>query len=119
MIRKLSYKLTAEVEASKDLYQQTFLKAMERLILPESAVLLTPSLLSEEKAAANWLYTVCLNLYRDQYAKEKRWLNVVEPQYAEDSVQPLKIERIADRAPKPLDILLLKEEALKATGREV
>lgn len=110
MIRKLSYKLTTEVEASKDLYQQTFLKAMERLVLPEHLALLAPSGLREEKAAANWLYTICLNLYRDQYAKEKRWLNVVEPQYAEDSSQTLKIEFAADPDPEPLEILMLEEE---------
>jgi len=110
MIRKLSYKLTAEVEASKDLYQQTFLKAMERLILPEHLALLSPSGISEEKAAANWLYTICLNLYRDQYAKEKRWLNVVEPQYAEDSAQALKIEFAADPDPEPLEVLMREEE---------
>ncbi|GEM_PF-1525327 len=110
MIRKLSYKLTAEVEASKDLYQQTFLKAMERLILPEYFALLSPSGTSEEKAAANWLYTICLNLYRDQYAKEKRWLNVVEPQYAEDSFQALKIDFVADSDPEPLEILVQEEE---------
>lgn len=110
MIRKLSYKLTAEVEASKDLYQQTFLKAMERLILPEYFALLSPSGTSEEKAAANWLYTICLNLYKDQYAKEKRWLNVVEPQYAEDSFQALKIDFVADSDPEPLEILVQEEE---------
>jgi RNA polymerase sigma-70 factor, ECF subfamily len=110
MIRKLSYKLTSEAEASKDLYQQTFLKAMERLIMPEHLALLSPSGISEEKAAANWLYTICLNLYRDQYAKEKRWLNVVEPQYAEDSSQALKIEFAADPDPEPLEILMLEEE---------
>jgi len=110
MIRKLSYKLTSEVEASKDLYQQTFLKAMERLILPEHMALLSPSGISEEKAAANWLYTICLNLYRDHYTKEKRWLNVVEPQYAEDSAQALKIELAADPDPEPLEVLMREEE---------
>ncbi len=110
MIRKLSYKLTSEVEASKDLYQQTFLKAMEQLILPENAVLLSPKQPSEAKAAANWLYTICLNLYRDQYAKEKRWLNVIEPQYAEDSSKSLKIEGVSDHDPEPLEIIILEEE---------
>lgn len=110
MIRKLSYKLTSEVEMSKDLYQQTFLKAMERLILPEHLALLSPSGINEEKAAANWLYTICLNLYRDHYAKEKRWLNVVEPQYAEDSAQALKIELAADTDPEPLEVLMREEE---------
>lgn len=110
MIRKLSYKLTSEVEASKDLYQQTFLKAMEHLILPENGTLLSPSRQSEEKTAANWLYTICLNLYRDQYAKEKRWLNVVEPQYAEESTQSLKLESVADRDLEPLDIVVMEEE---------
>jgi len=110
MIRKLSYKLTSEVEMSKDLYQQTFLKAMERLILPEHLALLSPSGINEEKAAANWLYTICLNLYRDHYAKEKRWLNVVEPQYAEDSAQALKIELAADPDPEPLEVLMREEE---------
>lgn len=110
MIRKLSYKLTSEAEASKDLYQQTFLKAMERLILPEHVGLLSPRGISEEKAAANWLYTICLNLYRDQYAKEKRWLNVVEPQYAEESAHSLKIEFVPAPDPEPLEILMQEEE---------
>ncbi|SCZ78336.1 RNA polymerase sigma factor [Acidaminobacter hydrogenoformans] len=110
MIRKLSYKLTLDVEASRDLYQQTFLKAMEHLILPENAALLSPKQSGEEKAAANWLYTICLNLYRDQYAKEKRWLNVIEPQYAEDNSKPLKIEVISDHGPEPLEIIILEEE---------
>ena len=110
MIRKLSYKLTTEVEASKDLYQQTFLKAMEHLVLPDNRLLLSPKQPSEEKAAANWLYTICLNLYRDQYAKEKRWLNVIEPQYAEDSSKSLKIEGVSDRDPEPLEIIILEEE---------
>lgn len=43
-----------------DLYQQTWLKVLQKAQNVQAG------------SFKNWLYTVCINIYRDQYRKEKR-----------------------------------------------
>ncbi len=56
----LCYKLATNRNDAEDLYQQTWLKVLQK------------SRLFSQKSFQNWLYTVCLNTYRDTYRKKLR-----------------------------------------------
>ncbi len=56
----LCYKLATNRDDAEDLYQQTWLKVLQK------------SRLFSQKSFQNWLYTVCLNTYRDTYRKKIR-----------------------------------------------
>jgi RNA polymerase sigma-70 factor (ECF subfamily) len=64
MLYNLCCHLTRCIDDAQDLYQQTWLKAIEKI--------------NDIKihSMKNWLYTVCLNLYRDSYNKRKRGAKV-------------------------------------------
>lgn len=56
----LCFKLTSSRHEAEDLYQQTWLKALQK------------SKTFSPKSFQNWLYTICLNVYRDAYRKNSR-----------------------------------------------
>ena len=60
MLYNLCYRLTLSTHDAQDLYQQTWLRAIQKFHL------------FTIKSMKNWLYTICLNLYRDGYCKNKR-----------------------------------------------
>jgi RNA polymerase sigma-70 factor (ECF subfamily) len=55
----LCRKLAGSKQDADDLYQQTWLKAIQK------------AQSYKEKSFRNWLYTICLNIYRDEFRKAK------------------------------------------------
>lgn len=56
----LCFKLTGNRHEADDLYQQTWLKVLQK------SMAFTP------KSFQNWLYTICINTYRDTFRKNVR-----------------------------------------------
>lgn len=65
-IYKLCLKLSDNKIDADDIFQDTWLKIYNNF-----------HKLEEQKSVKNWLYTICINTYRDEYSKKKRWLNVI------------------------------------------
>ncbi len=63
-IYKLCLKLTSNQDDANDLFQDTWLKVLNNSY-------------DKDKNYNNYLYTICLNTYRDSYNKRKRWLNII------------------------------------------
>lgn len=63
---KLCLKLTNNKIDADDLFQDTWLKIYNNFYK-----------LDEQKSIKNWIYTVCINTYKDVYSKKKRWLNII------------------------------------------
>jgi RNA polymerase sigma-70 factor (ECF subfamily) len=61
----LCLKLTKNRHDAEELYQQTWLKAIQKSH-------------TCTKSIKNWLYTVCLNAYRDSYRRSRRESEVIE-----------------------------------------
>jgi RNA polymerase sigma-70 factor (ECF subfamily) len=61
----LCLKLTKNRHDAEELYQQTWLKAIQKSH-------------TCAKSMKNWLYTICLNAYRDSYRRSKRESEVIE-----------------------------------------
>lgn len=60
-------KLTGSRIEADDLFQDTWVKAIRNLHRCDP-----------EKRFINWLFTICINLYRDRYRKLSRWLKVIK-----------------------------------------
>ena len=74
----LCFKLTAQRHEADDLYQQTWLKVLQK----EKTY--------AHKSFQNWLYTICLNTYRDTYRK-----NIRRSQLITDDVDDMTKENAA------------------------
>ena len=84
MLYNLSYRLTRNIYDAQDLYQQTWLKAIQRL---DSF---------SNKSMKNWLYTICLNLYRDSYWKDRRKQQIISNSYTVQAQQQA-MENVSDK----------------------
>lgn len=73
MLYNLCYRLTQNLHDAQDLYQQTWLKAISRINLYAN------------KSMKNWLYTICLNLYRDNYRKSKRKEQIISSNFSTEA----------------------------------
>lgn len=60
-------KLLGNRSQADDLFQDTWVKALRNI-----------HRCAPEKRFVNWLFTICLNLYKDRYRKAFRWLKVVK-----------------------------------------
>lgn len=63
----LSYSLTHEKNSAEELFQETWIKVIENI-----------ETYNHRNNFKPWLYTICINTYRDKYRKEKRWLGRVK-----------------------------------------
>lgn len=63
----LCFKLSGNRQDADDLYQQTWLKVLQR------------SAMFVPRSFQNWLYTICLNTYRDEFRKNMRRSRVMVP----------------------------------------
>lgn len=59
-IYNLAYKLCFNQQDAEDLFQETWLKVYKSL-----------HTYNKNKKIENWLYTICINAYRDKYRKNK------------------------------------------------
>ncbi|ABW20297.1 RNA polymerase sigma factor [Alkaliphilus oremlandii] len=65
-VYKLCLKLTNNKIDADDLFQDTWLKLYSNF-----------HKLNDQKTYKNWIYTICINTYKDSYSKKKRWLNII------------------------------------------
>ena len=75
MLYNLCFRLTQNMHDAQDLYQQTWLKAISKAALYKN------------KSIKNWLYTICLNLYRDNYRRNKRKQQIVSSKFSADAYE--------------------------------
>ncbi|MHB1314080.1 MAG: RNA polymerase sigma factor [Christensenellales bacterium] len=61
----LCCKLTPNKADADDLYQQTWLRVIQKVSM------------FSQLSLKNWLYTVCINIYRDNFRKSKRRQNIM------------------------------------------
>lgn len=61
---KFCYHLVSNKHDADDLFQDTWVRAMQNI-----------DSFDEKKVFCNWLFSIALNSYRDRYRKAKRWLN--------------------------------------------
>lgn len=83
MLYNLCYRLTQNLHDAQDLYQQTWLKAISRINSYAN------------KSMKNWLYTICLNLYRDNYRKSKRKEQIISSKFSSEA-QEKALENATD-----------------------
>ncbi|MDQ2086109.1 sigma-70 family RNA polymerase sigma factor [Herbivorax sp. ANBcel31] len=66
-IYKLCCQLTNNRFDAEDLFQDIWVRVVRNL-----------DCYNENKSFDTWLYTITINLYRDRYRKQKRWLNIIK-----------------------------------------
>ncbi len=84
-IYRLCRQLTKDAHEADDLFQETFLKAYSA----------QGRIAVDDKTVKNWLYTICINTYRDGYNKKKRWLKRLMPFY-DTEAQDRALEKAVD-----------------------
>lgn len=67
LLYSFSIKLARNRYDAEDLFQDTWVKVFNKL-----------HTFNDQKSFENWLFTICLNTYRDQYSKTKRWINIIQ-----------------------------------------
>lgn len=65
-VYKICLKLTSNKTDADDLFQETWLKIYNNFYK-----------IDKQKSIRNWIYTICINTYKDSYSKKKRWLRVI------------------------------------------
>ncbi|TYQ15028.1 UNVERIFIED_CONTAM: RNA polymerase sigma-70 factor (ECF subfamily) [Acetivibrio alkalicellulosi] len=66
-VYKLCYQLTNNKFDADDLFQDTWVRVVKNL-----------DYYDENKSFNTWLYTITINLYKDRYRKQKRWMNIIK-----------------------------------------
>lgn len=80
---RFCYHLTSDKTQADDLFQDTWLKVVDKIQYCDLNHKFT-----------TWLYTIAMNLYRDRYRKAKRWLKKMRFMF-EDEEGKSEIERIS------------------------
>ena len=94
---RFCYYLTGNKDTSADLYQETW----ER-------VLMNISRYDSQRPFGNWLFAIATNIYRDNFRKRKRWLNIVKDYFHLD--QLVKVMESAPGDPGPEEQLSTQED---------
>jgi len=89
----LCRKLAGNETDAADLFQDTWLRALDRLHQYRTGT-----------RFLSWLFKVCLNLYRDRYRKRGRWLRRFRPSAGDDGPEP------QDPGTDPASSLIDREE---------
>lgn len=80
---RFCYHLTSNKNEAEDLFQDTWLKVINKIVF-----------FDVDRKFSTWLYSITLNLYRDKYRKAKRWLNRIRFMFTyedgNDEVESLK-----------------------------
>jgi RNA polymerase sigma-70 factor (ECF subfamily) len=97
----LCRRLTRDPIDADDLFQETWVRVIRNL-----------DRCSPEHKFVTWLYSICLNRYRDGYRKRRRWLLRVIPLGATVGAHREAVEQIPAPGPEP------QEKALRAEVRE-
>lgn len=99
-------KLTRNRGEADDLFQDTWVKAIGKI-----------HLCTADKRFINWLFTICLNLYKDRYRKYFRWLKVIKPYRSTEDMET-EMVRIESKNAGP-DAETLKREQEKAVRNAI
>ncbi|MCP4155390.1 MAG: sigma-70 family RNA polymerase sigma factor [bacterium] len=91
-------KLTGNSNEAGDLFQDTWVKAFRKI-----------NLCAADKRFINWLFTICINLYRDRYRKYYRWLKVVKSYISSDHMDN-EMKRIESKEAGPQEMSLKSEQ---------
>lgn len=66
-IYRLCYQLTNNKFDADDLFQDTWVRVVRNF-----------DYYDENKSFDTWIYTITINLYKDRYRKQKRWMNIIK-----------------------------------------
>lgn len=70
---KCSLHLCKSRQEAEDLFQDTWIKVFRNL-----------EKYDENKNLKTWIFTICINSYKDKYRKNKRWLNIIKDYFNND-----------------------------------
>lgn len=70
---KFSLHLCKSRQEAEDLFQDTWIKVFRNL-----------EKYDENKNLKTWIFTICINSYKDKYRKNKRWLNIIKDYFNND-----------------------------------
>ena len=100
----LCRKLTSNRDDADDLFQDTWVKVMKYI-----------GQCNPERKFSTWLYTICVNRYRDRYRKRKRWLSRVK-EYASTETKYEEMDRVGADEPSPVDEVISEETRSAVRG---
>jgi RNA polymerase sigma-70 factor (ECF subfamily) len=95
---KLCYHLSEEKFDAEDLFQETWIRVIKNLKRYDC-----------DRAFRTWLFSICINLYKDKYRKKKRWLSVIK-EYFSDEDKDHEMENASDEYPLPEEKLISNME---------
>ena len=88
---------TGNATLADDLFQDTWVRAMRAI-----------GRFSPDRRFPPWLFSVCVNRYRDQYRKRRRWLQRLVS-YSSRSCPDMAVSRVPSVDPMPDDALQHRE----------
>lgn len=89
MVYDLSVRLTKSHMEAEDLFQDTWLKIAKNI-----------EKINKESNVKNYIYTVCINTYKNKYSKDKRWLSIIKDYFTTEEK-----ELVINNASDELNIL--------------
>jgi len=66
-VYRLCYRLTNNEFDADDLFQDTWVRVVRNI-----------DSYYKNKSFETWIYTITINLYKDRYRKQKRWMNIIK-----------------------------------------
>lgn len=102
----LCRRLTRDPDDADDLFQDTWVNVVKNI-----------SRLQADHKFASWLFTVCVNRYRDRYRSRKSWLARIK-EYTSGEVKEREMALQKSRDPGP-DELVVRDEAEAAVRNAV
>ena len=98
LLYNLCNKLTKETNEADDLFQDTWVKIFKNIEKYDLS-----------KSFETWVYTICVNLYKDKYNKKKRWLNVIKD-YLSNDEKDREWNTLGDNSSLPDETYIKEEE---------
>ncbi len=93
----LCRKLTKDPGDADDLFQDTWVKVMKHI-----------GQCDPDRKFSNWLFTICVNRYRDRYRRRKRWLSRIK-EYSSTEAKDLEMDQAPAGNPSPADDVIAGE----------
>ena len=97
-LNKLCNKLTMNQNDSDDLFQDTWVKVFKYI-----------KKYDEKKSFKTWIYTICVNTYKDKYNKKKRWMNIVKDYFTNDE-KSNELNKISDGSKYTEDMVIENDD---------
>jgi len=97
MLYRFSLRLTKSQVEADDLFQETWVRVFRSLHRYDG-----------KSPFQTWLCTICMNLYRDEYTKKKRWLNIVKDFFSNED-KDFQLDRVSSQSSTPEELTLKQE----------